>query len=81
MLRMGEKYEVLATNTMTDQIFIATPAITGGEMFSGANPGCTAFAKTDKKRCQEIVIGRAYAAVLVRACNELDRRPTPLNSR
>ena len=27
VLRMGEKFEVLATNTMTDQIFIATPAI------------------------------------------------------
>ncbi len=33
LLRMGEKYEVLATNTMTDQTFIATPAITGGEVF------------------------------------------------
>jgi len=33
VLRMGEKYEVLATNTMTDQVFIATPAITGGEIF------------------------------------------------
>jgi outer membrane protein assembly factor BamB len=33
VLRMGEKFEVLATNTMTDQIFIATPAISGGEIF------------------------------------------------
>jgi outer membrane protein assembly factor BamB len=33
VLRMGEKFEVLATNTMTDQMFIATPAITGGEIF------------------------------------------------
>jgi outer membrane protein assembly factor BamB len=33
VLRMGEKYEVLATNTMPDQVFIATPAITGGEIF------------------------------------------------
>jgi outer membrane protein assembly factor BamB len=33
VLRMGEKYEVLATNTMPDQMFIATPAITGGEIF------------------------------------------------
>lgn len=32
VLRMGEKFEVLATNTMTDQVFIATPAITGGEI-------------------------------------------------
>ena len=33
VLRMGEKFEVLATNTMTDQMFIATPAISGGEIF------------------------------------------------
>ena len=33
VLRMGEKFEVLATNTMTDQMFIATPAITGGEIY------------------------------------------------
>jgi outer membrane protein assembly factor BamB len=33
VLRMGEKFEVLATNTMPDQVFIATPAISGGEIF------------------------------------------------
>ncbi len=33
VLRMGEKYEALATNTLKDQVFIATPAITGGEIF------------------------------------------------
>ncbi len=33
VLRMGEKFEILATNTMADQMFIATPAITGGEIF------------------------------------------------
>jgi len=33
VLRMGETFEVLATNTMTDQVFIATPAVTGGELF------------------------------------------------
>jgi outer membrane protein assembly factor BamB len=33
VLKMGEKFEVLATNTMPDQVFIATPAITGGEIF------------------------------------------------
>jgi len=33
VLRMGETFEVLATNTMTDQVFIATPAISGGELF------------------------------------------------
>jgi outer membrane protein assembly factor BamB len=33
VLKMGEKFEVLATNTLTDQMFIATPAIYGGEIF------------------------------------------------
>jgi outer membrane protein assembly factor BamB len=33
VLKMGETFEVLATNTMPDQVFIATPAITGGEIF------------------------------------------------
>jgi outer membrane protein assembly factor BamB len=33
VVKMGEKFEVLATNTMPDQVFIATPAITGGEIF------------------------------------------------
>jgi outer membrane protein assembly factor BamB len=33
VLRMGEKFEVLATNKMTDEMFVATPAITGGEIF------------------------------------------------
>ncbi len=33
VLKMGETFEVLATNTMPDQVFIATPAIAGGEIF------------------------------------------------
>ncbi len=33
VLRMGEKFEVLATNTMTDQMFIATPSIANGEIY------------------------------------------------
>ena len=32
VVKMGEKFEVLATNTMKDQVFIATPAIVGGEI-------------------------------------------------
>jgi outer membrane protein assembly factor BamB len=31
--RMGEKFEVLATNTMEGQMFIATPAILDGEIY------------------------------------------------
>jgi hypothetical protein len=30
---MGDKYEVLATNTLTDQMFVATPAIAGGSIY------------------------------------------------
>jgi outer membrane protein assembly factor BamB len=33
VLKMGEKYEVLATNTLEDQVFIASPVIVGGEIF------------------------------------------------
>jgi outer membrane protein assembly factor BamB len=33
VVKMGEKYEVLATNTLTDQVFIATPAISGGSLY------------------------------------------------
>ena len=33
VIRMGEKYEALATNTLTDQMFIATPAIAGGSIY------------------------------------------------
>ncbi len=33
VVRMGEKFEVLATNTLAGQIFIATPAIVDGEIY------------------------------------------------
>jgi len=33
VVRMGETYEVLATNTLTDQSFIATPAVAGGSLY------------------------------------------------
>ena len=33
VLKMGEKLEVLATNTLTDQVFIASPVIAGGEIY------------------------------------------------
>ncbi|HSK64802.1 MAG TPA: PQQ-binding-like beta-propeller repeat protein [Pyrinomonadaceae bacterium] len=33
VLKMGEKFEVLATNTLQDQVFIATPVIAGGEIY------------------------------------------------
>jgi len=33
ILKMGEKMEVLATNRLDDQVFIASPIIVGGEIF------------------------------------------------
>ena len=33
VVKMGEKFEVLATNTMPDQSFIATPAVSDGVMY------------------------------------------------
>ena len=33
VVKMGEKFEVLATNTLTDQVFIASPAIAGGSLY------------------------------------------------
>lgn len=33
VLRLGEKFEVLATNTLADQVFIATPAIMDGTIY------------------------------------------------
>jgi outer membrane protein assembly factor BamB len=33
VVKMGEKFEVLATNTMADEFFVATPAVVDGEMF------------------------------------------------
>jgi outer membrane protein assembly factor BamB len=33
VVKMGEKYEVLATNTLNDQSFIATPAVAGGSLY------------------------------------------------
>jgi hypothetical protein len=46
-LKMGEKFEVLGTNTLTDQFFIATPVIAGGELYlRGQN---TLFCIADKK--------------------------------
>ncbi len=33
VVRMGEKFEVLATNTLKDQTFIGTPAILDGEIY------------------------------------------------
>ena len=33
VLKLGEKFEVISTNTLADQVFIATPVIAGGELF------------------------------------------------
>ncbi len=47
VLKMGDKFEVIATNHLTDQVFIATPVIAAGELFlRGQN---TLFCIADKK--------------------------------
>ncbi|MFN2405719.1 MAG: PQQ-binding-like beta-propeller repeat protein [Pyrinomonadaceae bacterium] len=47
VLKMSEKFEVLATNTLTDQVFIASPVIAGGEIYlRGQN---TLFAIREEK--------------------------------
>ncbi len=33
VVKMGEQFEVLATNTLEGQMFVATPAVTNGEIF------------------------------------------------
>jgi len=32
VVKMGEKFEILATNTLQDQMFISTPAVAGGDL-------------------------------------------------
>jgi outer membrane protein assembly factor BamB len=47
VVKMGEKFEVLATNHLNDQIFIATPVIAAGELYlRGQN---TLFCISEKK--------------------------------
>lgn len=33
VVKLGEKFEVVATNTLADQVFIASPVIAGGQLF------------------------------------------------
>ncbi|HEX4951459.1 MAG TPA: PQQ-binding-like beta-propeller repeat protein [Blastocatellia bacterium] len=47
ILKLGEKFEVVATTTLTDQVFIASPVIVNGEIFlRGQN---TLFCISEKK--------------------------------
>jgi outer membrane protein assembly factor BamB len=47
ILKMGEKLEVLATNTLQDQMFIASPVIVNGEIFLRSQN--TLFCISEKK--------------------------------
>ena len=47
VLKMGEKFEVIATNHLTDQIFIATPVIAAGELYLRSQN--TLFCISEKK--------------------------------
>jgi hypothetical protein len=33
VVKAGEQFEVIATNTLEDQSFIATPAVSGGHLY------------------------------------------------
>jgi hypothetical protein len=33
VVKLGEKFEVLATNVMPDEFFIASPAVAGGSLY------------------------------------------------
>jgi outer membrane protein assembly factor BamB len=47
VVKMGEKFEVLATSTLEDQVFIASPVIVDGDLYlRGQN---TLFCITEKK--------------------------------
>ncbi len=39
VVKMGEKFEVLATNTLPDQSFIATPAVIDGSIYLRSETG------------------------------------------
>ena len=47
VMKMGEKFEVVATNHLTDQVFIATPVIAAGELFLRGQS--TLFCISEKK--------------------------------
>ncbi len=47
VVKMGEKFEILATNTLTDQVFIATPVIAAGELYLRSQT--TLFCIAEKK--------------------------------
>ena len=47
VMKMGEKFEVLATNHLTDQMFIATPVIAAGELYLRSQN--TLFCISEKK--------------------------------
>jgi hypothetical protein len=33
VIKLGEKFEIMATNTLEDQMFVASPVVAEGEMF------------------------------------------------
>jgi hypothetical protein len=47
VMKMGEKFEVIAANHLTDQVFIATPVIAAGELFLRGQS--TLFCISEKK--------------------------------
>ena len=62
VVKMGEKFEVLATNTMADQTFIATPAIAGGEIFLRSKTRL--YCIRGKSRCRRDEVLEAWSGAL-----------------
>jgi outer membrane protein assembly factor BamB len=49
VIKLGEKFEIVATNTLTDHMFVASPAVAEGEMFlrSKTHLFCVSDGKTE----------------------------------
>ena len=49
VIKLGEKFEIVATNTLADHMFVAAPAVGEGEMFlrSKTHPFCVSDGKTE----------------------------------
>jgi hypothetical protein len=49
VIKLGEKFEIVATNTLSDHMFVAAPAVAEGEMFlrSKTHLFCVSDGKTE----------------------------------
>jgi outer membrane protein assembly factor BamB len=65
VLKMGDTFEVLATNTITDESFIASPAIAGGQLLlRGQNHlYCIEYAKGSPLRTLPLLIANLISSI------------------